>query len=84
MKKKEKEMTYMYKLVGRLEYDGKIIETRELFGPGTYDEIIEERHKVREVQHNNKYPMVKGIAKEKGLDFEKLRMWLAIEEVDEK
>ena len=73
----------MYKFVGKLEYDGEIIEEIELFGAGTYDEIIDERHKLWEAEHNNKNQMVKGIAKEKGLDFEKLRMWLAIEEVDE-
>lgn len=73
----------MYKLVGRLEYDGEIIETIELSGAGTYDEIIDKRHKLWEREHNNRYKMIKEIAKEKGLDFEKTKIWLAIEEVDE-
>lgn len=70
----------MYKLVLRLEYDGEDIETRELFGPGTYDEIIEERHKVYERELTNRYQGIKEIAKEKGLEFEKLSGTLAIEE----
>lgn len=73
----------MCKLVGRLEYDGEIIEEIELFGPGTYDEIIEERHKIRERELTNRYQGIKEIAKERGLEFEKIRMPLAIEEVEE-
>lgn len=73
----------MYKLVGRLEYDGEIIETIELFGPGTCDEILDERDKVRERELTSRYQMIKKIAKEKGLEFEKTRLILDIDEVEE-